>query len=77
MITVTKLNDAELVVNADLIEFVERTPDTMISLITGRKVMVKESPHRIIELVTCYRAQTAGRQMMPPSLRTDPGGIDG
>ena len=42
MIKVTKLNGNELVVNADLIEFVESTPDTLISLTTGRKIMVLE-----------------------------------
>ncbi len=42
MIKVTKLNGRELVVNADLIEFIESTPDTLISLTTGRKIMVLE-----------------------------------
>jgi len=42
MIQVTRLNDTKLVINADLIEFVEEIPDTIISLTTGKKIMVKE-----------------------------------
>ena len=41
MIKVTRINDKTLVINADLIEFVESIPDTMISLTTGKKIMVK------------------------------------
>ena len=37
-----------MILNADLIEFIERTPDTLISLITGKKVMVKESVEDVI-----------------------------
>ena len=55
MITVTRLNDSKLVVNSDLIEFVEAIPDTIISLTTGKKIMVKESTDRIIELVAEFR----------------------
>lgn len=43
MINVTRLNDESIVVNALMIEFVESTPDTVISLISGRRLMVKES----------------------------------
>lgn len=55
MIKVTKLNGAELVVNADLIEFVESTPDTLISLTTGRKIMVREELADIIERAIDFR----------------------
>jgi flagellar protein FlbD len=55
MIKVTKLNGTELVVNADLIEFVETTPDTLISLTTGRKIMVREELADIIERAIGYR----------------------
>ena len=48
MIKVTKLNGRELVVNADLIEFVEATPDTLISLTTGRKLMVLEDIDEVV-----------------------------
>ncbi|PIV80586.1 flagellar protein [bacterium CG17_big_fil_post_rev_8_21_14_2_50_64_8] len=55
MIKVTKLNGSELVVNADLIEFIESTPDTLISLTTGRKIMVLEDPDHVIELAVAFR----------------------
>ena len=55
MITVTRLNDQELVVNADLIEFVESIPDTIITLTTGKKVMVKEKPQDVIDKVAHFR----------------------
>ncbi len=55
MIQVTKLNGSELVVNADLIEFVECTPDTLISLTTGRKVMVLESLDEVVARTMRYR----------------------
>lgn len=55
MIEVTKLNGAKLLINADLIETVEETPDTVISFTTGRKIIVKESRQEIKNLVKSYR----------------------
>jgi flagellar protein FlbD len=57
MIKVTKLNGRELVLNADLIEFVEATPDTLISLTTGRKVMVLEAMDEVIRRAISYRSR--------------------
>jgi len=57
MIKVTKLNGRELVVNADLIEFVEATPDTLISLTTGRKIMVLEDLDEVVALAVGYRSR--------------------
>jgi Uncharacterized protein, possibly involved in motility len=37
MIYVTRLNNEEFIINAELIEFIEKTPDTVISLTTGKK----------------------------------------
>ena len=55
MIKVTRLNDSDLVVNAELIEFVESTPDTILSLTTGKKIMVLESVDQIIERVAAFK----------------------
>lgn len=55
MIEVTRLHNHKFVVNADLIEFVEETPDTMISTTTGKKVLVRESVKEVIEQVVEYR----------------------
>jgi flagellar protein FlbD len=60
MIKVTRFNHTELVVNADLIEFVENTPDTVITMLTGRKVLVLEPVDEVIRRVISYRRE-AGR----------------
>ena len=51
MIELTKLNDIKFSVNPELIEIVETTPDTVITLTTGRKLIVKESRQDIKNLV--------------------------
>lgn len=61
MIKVTRLNDSLLVVNSDLIEFVESTPDTMMSLTTGKKVMIKESVDDVISRVAQFKRMSSGR----------------
>ena len=55
MIKVTKLNGNEMVVNADLIEFVESTPDTLISMTTSRKIMVLEPLDEVVKMAIEYR----------------------
>ena len=55
MIKITRFNHSELVINADLIEFVEQTPDTVITMVTGRKVLVRESAEEITRRVVAYR----------------------
>jgi len=58
MIEVTKLNGEEITLNCDLIETVEETPDTVISLTSGRKIIVKESRQDVKNLVKSYRKST-------------------
>ena len=65
MIKVTRLNGQALVVNADLIEFVEEIPDTIVSLTTGKKIMVKEDSDQIIDKVAAYRRSSAMLSNMP------------
>jgi len=55
MIELTKLNGQNFVLNSDLIEFLEKTPDTVISLTTGKKIVVKESVDEILKKVIKYR----------------------
>lgn len=55
MIEVTKLNGKKILVNPDLLEIVEETPDTVITLTTGKKIIVKESRQEIKNLVKSYR----------------------
>ena len=55
MIEVTKLNGVKVLVNPYLFEIVEETPDTVITLTTGKKIIVKESRQEIKNLVKLYR----------------------
>lgn len=48
MIKVTRLNGREIVVNADLIRFVEQTPDTLITLTSGDRLLVKETMEQVV-----------------------------
>ena len=57
MIEVTRLNGTKLMVNAEMIQFVEETPDTVISLHDGKKIIVKESRQEIKNLVICYKRE--------------------
>ncbi len=57
MVEVTKINGQKILVNPDLMEIVEETPDTMISLTTGRKIIVKESRQEVKNLVKLYRKE--------------------
>lgn len=55
MIQLTRINRTSLVVNSDLIEHVEVTPDTVISMVTGQKFMVRESADEVIRRVIEFR----------------------
>ncbi len=57
MVKITRLNGTILVVNSDLIEFLESTPDTIVTLTTGRKVIAKESVDELIDKVVEYKRQ--------------------
>jgi flagellar protein FlbD len=69
MIKVTRLNDSELVINTDLIEFVEAIPDTIISLTTGKKIMVKESIDEIVGRVTDFKRGIMNREIKEQQAR--------
>jgi flagellar protein FlbD len=55
MIQVTRLNRVPLVLNSDLIEHVEVTPDTVITLTTGQKILVPESADEIVNRTIAFR----------------------
>ena len=63
MIKLSRINGAEVTVNAELIETVDAAPDTIISLTTGKKLMVVESVDQVISKVLAYR-----RALTTPSL---------
>jgi flagellar protein FlbD len=54
MISLTRLNNQSFVLNADLIKYVEATPDTMITLTTGERILVKEHTDDVIKKVIDY-----------------------
>ena len=57
MIDVTRMNGSLLTVNNHLIEMVEETPDKVITLTTGKKIIVKESRQEVKNLVKLYEKE--------------------
>ncbi|MFS3127103.1 flagellar FlbD family protein [Nocardioides sp. Bht2] len=55
MITLTRLSGSQFVLNSDLIERVDATPDTVITLVDGKKYVVAERPSTIVNLVREHR----------------------
>ena len=55
MIKVTRLNGVEYWLNPHLIEIIEKRPDTTITLVSGKKIVVKESPEEIMKEIIEYR----------------------
>jgi len=68
VIRLTRLNNQVLAVNSDLIKFVENAPDTVLTLVNGEKIVVRESTEEVIQRVVAFRrAVLAGM----PSAGTD------
>ena len=66
MIELTRLNGNTMVVNSDLIKTAEASPDTMLTLINGEKLIVREEISEVVERVLVYRARllsAVGRRM--------------
>jgi len=57
MIELTRLNGRAMVVNSDLIKTAEASPDTMLTLINGEKLIVREEIGEVVEKVLAYRAR--------------------
>jgi len=57
MIYVSRLNGEQFAINDELIEFMEETPDTVITLNTGKKFIVKETTAEIIQRIVDFRKQ--------------------
>jgi flagellar protein FlbD len=55
MIQLTRLNNQPLVVNCDLIKFLEKSPDTVLTLVTGEKVVVRETPEQVLQKIIAFR----------------------
>ena len=61
MIKLTKINNDEFVLNCDLIETVEETPDTIITLNNGKKFVVKEPSQVVVQMVVDFKRRIFNR----------------
>ena len=86
MITVTRLNHSQIVLNSDLIEQIEPTPDTVISLTTGQSIMVLEPTEEIVRRIIEFRrtilhsdphSLVAGGSAAEPETGTPQGSLNG
>ena len=68
MIRLTRINHVPLVLNADLIEHMETTPDTVISMINGQKFVVHESSEDVIQKVLDFRREIFEANHGPPQV---------
>lgn len=69
MIVLTRLNHVPVMLNSDLIEHVEVTPDTVVTLTTGHTFMVLESAAEVRERVIAFRRAIYERMCQCPTLR--------
>lgn len=58
MIKLTRLNGKEFIVNSDLIEFIEATPDTVITLVNDKKIIVSEEIDTVVNKIVAYKNKT-------------------
>jgi flagellar protein FlbD len=70
MIELTRLNGNRLAVNSDLIQFAESAPDTLLTMVTGEKLIVTESLTEVADRMIAYRAR-----MLAEAARLCPGGL--
>lgn len=74
MIHLTRLNHVPLVLNSDLIEHIEATPDTVIALTSGQSFMVLESPDEVLNRIVAFRRLIhRGLTYVPTLIRPDDG----
>ena len=59
LIELTRLNEKKIILNAELIESIESTPDTVLTLVTGKKFIVKEGCQEVKNLVLSYKRDVA------------------
>ena len=67
MIRVIRINGHEFVVNAEMIEFVESTPDTIITMSDGKKIIVKDSVEEVIEKMIEYKQRCYSKLVIEKS----------
>jgi flagellar protein FlbD len=71
MIQLTRLNNARLAVNCDLIKYVEQAPDTVLTLVSGEKLVVRETAEQVIEQVRQFRRSILGNPERPSAASSE------
>jgi flagellar protein FlbD len=65
MIKATRLDKTEIYLNPHEIEFMEQTPDTIVTMTTGRKIIVREKVDELVDRIVAYRARIAATAARP------------
>jgi flagellar protein FlbD len=73
MIQLTRLNGLPLIINSDLIKLIENTPDTVISMVNGEKIVVRETGEQILERIVQFRRRVLDGLRLNFSGWTSPG----
>jgi flagellar protein FlbD len=60
MITVTRLDGVRVLLNDELIETIQQTPDTMVSLVNGQTLLVRDTPDELVQRVIEFRQKVRG-----------------
>jgi flagellar protein FlbD len=77
MVRLTRLNHAPIVLNSDLIEHIDITPDTVITLTNGQIVRVLETAGEIVQRIIEFRRKIFGPDSLPGPTETEPEPADG
>jgi uncharacterized protein YlzI (FlbEa/FlbD family) len=75
MIVVTRLNDTRFAVNPDLIERIQESPDTTLTLVGGTSYVVRESMEQVIEMIMKFRAGVISHARAMPALSAPTTGV--
>ena len=76
MIRLTRLNRVPLVLNADLIEHIDVTPDTVITLTNGQILRVRETADEVVQLIVDFRRKICGRDGQLAELCQERGDVE-
>jgi flagellar protein FlbD len=76
MIHVRKLNGTPIILNADWIQTVEETPDTVITLTNGFKLVVKDTAEEVVEAFKAYKRESLGLKLAPGSKKWSSTGLE-
>jgi uncharacterized protein YlzI (FlbEa/FlbD family) len=77
MIQLTRLNANPLVVNSDLIKLIENAPDTVLTLVTGEKIVVRESCEEVMQMIVEFRRRILSGLSLQGAGATQPADVPG